>query len=200
MIFQALLATFSYDVTGPESGPDSALVAGVLAGDGESVALFVRRYHGLVFGIAYRMTGDASLSEDLSQEVFLRALAALPKFDAARPLLPWIRSIAARHVLNFVTRSPRRRETALESSPVALGLLEPGHDPHERLEAKERERSVRRALLVLPEKQRLVITLKYGGDLTTEEISDILEVPRNTVKTWLLRAREILRKELTRAV
>jgi RNA polymerase sigma factor (sigma-70 family) len=52
----------------------------------------------------------------------------------------------------------------------------------------------------LPEKQRLAIALKYQEELSSEEISKLIGVPRNTVKTWLLRARENLKKELSGAV
>jgi RNA polymerase sigma-70 factor (ECF subfamily) len=175
-------------------GPDAGLVLEVLDGDSEATSLLVRRFSGRIFGLAYRMTGNSAEAEDLCQDILLRVLEGLPRFDRTRPLEPWVRKIAVRHVLNRLERGPHRRETA------TLLAEDPHPSPSELLEASENVRRLNQALLRLPEKQRLAIALKYQEELSSEEISKLIGVPRNTVKTWLLRARENLKKELSGAV
>lgn len=196
MIFDALVSS----ILGiPMSeGPDAGLVLEVLDGNSEATSLLVRRFSGRIFGLAYRMTGNAAEAEDLCQDILLRVLEGLPRFDRTRPLEPWVRKIAVRHVLNRLERGPHRRETPLE--PATLLAEDPRPSPSELLEASENARRLNQALLRLPEKQRLAIALKYQEDLSSEEISKLIGVPRNTVKTWLLRARENLKKELSGAV
>ncbi len=69
-------------------------------------------------------------------------------------------------------------------------------DPEKKAERAEESRRLESALAGLPENQRMAMTLKYVEDLTAEEIAQTMGAPRNTVKTWLLRARERLRGEL----
>lgn len=183
-----------------KEGPDSDLVLRVLESDPEATTTLVRRFSGRIFGLAYRLTGNAAEAEDLCQEVLMRVLDGLPRFDRLRPLEPWVRRIAVRHVLNRLERGPRRREAPLETTEAALRMKDPRPDPAVAFETTERDRLLNEALARLPERQRLAVALKYQEDLTSEEISELMGVPRNTVKTWILRARELLRKELSGAL
>ena len=84
--------------------------------------------------------------------------------------------------------------------PDVLKLEEiPGPGPEAALAAKELDARLQAALLAFPEKPRLAFTLKYVEGLTSSEIAEALDVPHNTVKTWLLRLREALRRELANA-
>ena len=177
---------------------EGALVRRVLAGDRAAFEELVSRYHRTVFAIAYRMTGSRAEAEDVSQDVFLRVYRGLPQFDPRLPFAPWIRRIAGNAALNHLRhRNLERRHAVPESDRGEMpDLSDAAADPEERAARAEEAGRLGRALAVLPENQRLAVTLKYVEGLTAEEIADAMGAPRNTVKTWLLRARERLREEL----
>ena len=175
---------------------DASAVERALAGDPDAFGEIVSRYHRTVFSIAYRMTGSRAEAEDLCQDVFLRAYRGLPRFDPALPFGPWLRRIAANAALNHLRHRTVGRTLVSEADGAEEGVADPAAGPEERAASSEAADRLGRALSTLPENQRLAFTLKYVEGLTAEEIAEAMEAPRNTVKTWLLRAREALRKEL----
>jgi len=181
-----------------QPAPEEALVRRVLAGDRAAFEALVSRYHRIVFAIALRMTGNRAEAEDVSQEVFLRVYRGLRQFDPALPFLPWVRRIAGNAALNHLRRRGlERRHAAPESDRGEIpDFPDAAADPEERAARAEEAGRLERALALLPENQRLAVTLKYVEGLTAEEIARAMGAPRNTVKTWLLRARERLREEL----
>lgn len=203
--------TASVPETPGSPAEDGALVRRILSGDRGAFDELVARFHRVVFAIAYRMTGSRPEAEDLCQDVFLRVFQNLDRFDPSRPLGPWVRKIACNGALHHLRRrglerrhtyAPGRRANEAEGEPPPDPLdfvADPARDPEALLAAKETEARIQRALLAFPEKPRLAFTLKYVEGLTAAEIAEALDVPRNTVKTWLLRARESLRHELGRA-
>jgi len=205
-------------VSSPEApGEDAALVRRILSEDRGAFDQLVARYQRVIFAIGYRMTGSAADAEDLCQDVLLRVFRSLDRFDTARPLGPWIRKIACNAALHFLRhRGVERRlvrdrvddgggsggsagRTDSESDPwLAVADGRPG--PEEIAAARDIDRRLQQALLAFPEKPRLAFTLKYVEGLTSAEIAEALDVPRDTVKTWLLRARERLRRDLSDAM
>jgi RNA polymerase sigma-70 factor (ECF subfamily) len=182
-----------------EPPTDPGLASRILAGDRAAFEELVSRYHRVVFSIAYRMTGSRFEAEDVSQDVFLRVYRAMDRYDPSLPFGPWIRRIAANATWNRLRSRgvARRLEGAADTADeTAERVADPSPGPQERLEESERSRRLTRALSALPENQRLAFTLKYVEGLTVEEVAAAMDAPRNSVKTWLLRARERLREEL----
>ncbi len=174
-------------------GPDAALVGRIRGGDAQAFTALVSRFGGIVFSVGVRMLGNRSEAEDLCQDVFLKVHQKLSSFDTRLPMGPWIRRIACNETLN---RLRRRRGDRVPLALEDVEVPDPGLPADAALERKRRAERVGRALAALPENQRLAITLKYVESLTAEEIGAALDVPRNTVKTWLLRAKESLRRSL----
>lgn len=177
---------------------DAAAIERTLAGDPEAFGHLVSRYHRAVFSIAYRMTGSRVEAEDLCQDVFLRAYRSLPRFDRSLPFAPWLRRIASNASLNhlrhrFVAAGVVAAADPDEAVPLAP---DPSAGPEERAERAQTADRLGRALSTLPANHRLAFTLKYVEELTADEIAQAMDAPKNTVKTWLLRAREALREEL----
>jgi RNA polymerase sigma-70 factor, ECF subfamily len=178
---------------------DAELVERILRGDPEAFSLLVSRFHRVIYSIAYRMAGNAAEAEDLCQEIFLRIYQNLSRYDPDLPLAPWIGRIACNHTLNRL----KRRMPALAPLNVEIDgevlerpIADTREDPEEALITRSREERLQEAIMSLPENYRLAFTLKYVEDLTAEEISEIMQIPRNTIKTWLVRAREMLRNRL----
>jgi len=135
-----------------------------------------------VWRAAYAVAGDRELANDAAQDAFIRAGAALHRFDRRRPLEPWLVRIAVNRAIDLVRA--RRREAA-EELPEALAFDPPLPDEE-----------VRSALARLGPERRAVIALHYWFDYTTPEIAEVLGVPVGTVNSRLARALRDLRLDL----
>ncbi len=178
---------------------DRELVERILDGDRDAFALLVTRFHRVIFAIAYRMVGNAAEAEDLCQEIFLRVYQNLARYDADMPLAPWLRRIACNLTLNHLKRKGpaiTSLDSAADGEEQQIQIADAGEDPESQLITRNRASRLQEAILSLPENYRLAFTLKYVEDLTAEEIGEIMQMPRNTIKTWLFRAREMLRSKL----
>ena len=161
-------------------------------GDGLAFAELVREHQGMVFSIAYHFLQDRALAEDLAQEVFLELYQSLERIQSPAHLVYWLRRVTANRCIDQGRKKQRRRELALEDAPEPAAPS-PVADPMllERLQ---------QSLAVLPEKQRLVVILRFQEGLGPAEIADVLEMPVNTVKSTLHRSLADLRKGLTRKI
>jgi RNA polymerase sigma-70 factor (ECF subfamily) len=160
------------------------------AGDSTAFAELVRGHQGMVFSIAYHYLQDRSLAEDLAQEVFLELYQSLKRIQSPAHLTFWLRRVTANRCIDQGRKKLRRREMALEEAP------EPKADgsPSDPLLLQR----LRQSLAVLPERQRMVVILRFQEGLGPAEIAEALEMPVNTVKSTLHRSLEELRKALTR--
>ena len=161
---------------------------------GEAFEELVRRYQNRIYSLAYRMTGDNVEAYDLTQEAFLRCYAALPSFNPNLRFAPWLYRIATNLCINFLQSSRVRKGGA--DPDLALQMPDRGKQPDSLYEEKEQRQRIHQAILNLPAKYRAVVILRHMQDRTYEEIAAILELPLNTVRTHLFRARELLRRRL----
>ncbi|MCK6482083.1 MAG: sigma-70 family RNA polymerase sigma factor [Planctomycetes bacterium] len=179
--------------------PDAGTAARAAAGDGPAFRALVDAWRGRVAGFCWRMCGDAALAEDLSQEVFLHLYQALRRYDPSRPFAPWMRRVTANCVLNRLRARPPRALSLEGASGEPLPVADPrSPDPAAAAAAAEDAERLRRCLVDLPEGWRAVVALRYTEGLSVEEIGASLDLPVNTVKTRLFRARAALREALSR--
>jgi RNA polymerase sigma-70 factor (ECF subfamily) len=159
-------------------------------GDSAAFAELVRRHQAMVFSIACHYLQDRSLAEDLAQEVFLELYQALDRIESPAHLTFWLRRVTANRCIDHGRKRLRRRELALEEVPEPAAA-DTSVDPLllERLQ---------QSLAVLPERQRMVLILRFQEGLGPAEIAEALEMPVNTVKSTLHRSLEELRKSLAR--
>lgn len=176
---------------------DELLVRRYLRGDTNAFEQLVERYTPALFNLAYRLTQERGEAEQIVQESFIRALGALPRVRTDQPLKPWLLRIT----LNLCrTLHARRRPLTFseltddDSEPFELTDESPL--PHDWAELQETRELVRRAMADLSPAYRAVLTLRYNEDLSYEEIAGVLELPLNTVRTHLFRAKEQLRLRL----
>jgi RNA polymerase sigma-70 factor, ECF subfamily len=173
--------------------PDEALATQALV-RAEAFEDLVRRYQNRIYSLAYRMTGDNVEAYDLTQEAFLRCYAALPSFNPNLRFAPWLYRIATNLCINFLQSSRVRKGGA--DPDLALQMPDRGKQPDSLFEEKEQRQRIHTAILGLPAKYRAVVILRHMQDKTYEEIAAILDLPLNTVRTHLFRARELLRRRL----
>ena len=183
-----------------ETLTDSALVAACRRGDGQALAQLVERYQMDVFGTALRMTRDRDAALELANAVFYKAYQNLHAYDETRPLRPWLLRIATNETLNWLRSRRRERDHVLEgeSAETALEITADAEsqEPERVALLLEERESVRAALATLPERYRVVLTLRYFDDLSYAEIAEITGQEANAVGVQLLRARNLLKEAL----
>jgi RNA polymerase sigma-70 factor (ECF subfamily) len=160
---------------------ERALIRAAQGGDAAALESLFRAHWPAAYRAAWFVIRDAQAAEDVAQEAFLAAVAALDRFDRRRPLAPWLRTIVARRAIDALRARNLRREVgdapltvlpAAEATPPAGDLAD--------------------ALTELPDDQRTVVVLRHVLELTPGEIADLLDVPRGTVNSRLRRGLDAL--------
>jgi RNA polymerase sigma-70 factor (ECF subfamily) len=147
------------------------------------------RYWGRVYRVALHLTGRPEDAEDACQEVFLYLARHLSEFRGDSALFTWIFRIAR----NAGLRQIRKRGMAALPDDFEGESPAPGESP---AEAREKQEAIRRAFLLLPDNPRAVASMHLLEGIPLKDVAVILETPEGTVRWWLFRAREILRKHL----
>jgi RNA polymerase sigma-70 factor (ECF subfamily) len=170
-----------------------------LAQDGSTEAFeeLVHKYQSKVFSMAMSMIRNREAADDAAQEVFLKAYIALPKFHLKSEFGTWLYRIAVNHIKDVLRKRGRAKEVSIEDVreiPAADG------NAVEKAEV-ERETETRRSLVqksvqALPDKYRVILTLRDIQGLPYDEISKILRLSPGTVDSRLHRARRVLRRRL----
>lgn len=148
--------------------------------DPAALGAFFERYFDRVYGLVYRLLGDRTLAEDMTQEVFLKVHRAAHQIDPSRDPTPWLMTIAhnaCRDLWRSNAWKLTRKSASLDGdSPLAETLSRGINDPERDLLASESERLVREALLRLPEPLRVAIVMRDYQGLGHDEIAAITGV------------------------
>jgi RNA polymerase sigma-70 factor, ECF subfamily len=155
--------------------------------------LIVRAYETPVFNYVYRLVGDRTLAEDLTQEVFLRVFQGLPKFSLQCRFTTWLFQVTKNRVLDELRASERRPRAHISLEDVTP--LEVVDQPFERMEAID---AVWRAVNELNEDLKMALLLRDVVGLSYTEIADALEITLATVKWRIYKAREDVQLALGR--
>ncbi len=172
-------------------------------GDPEAFAALVGEYRAPVYAYLLRCGVDEADRDDLFQEIFLRIHRGAGSYQAQRPVHPWIFTIVSNAVRTYVRK---RRVRQLVFAPSAsAGADSPGEDLADaapdsvrRSQARQAVALVQEELHRLPLVQREVVLLACVESLKLKEVATVLEIPLNTVKTHLRRARLTLARALAR--
>lgn len=164
-------------------------------GRADAYGELVRAYQSKVFNMAYGFTGNRESADDLTQEVFLKAYLALPRFRFGSAFGTWLYRIAVNHLKDFLRKKGKVREVSLEDvgEPASADTVAAMEDERE---DERKRRLVRRELAKLPDKYRIVLTLRDVEGLPYEEIARVLGISPGTLDSRLHRARKMLRKKV----
>jgi RNA polymerase sigma-70 factor (ECF subfamily) len=173
-----------------QSLTDAAAVRRCLDGDKAAFGAIVERYQQVLFNVAFRMLGDYEEARDAAQNAFVKAYENLGTYDPRRRFFSWIYRILMNECLNL----RRRPSVRLDSAPI--GGVGPGDRTPDAVEAAERRRDVKQAILKLSPDYREVIVLRHFAALSYEEMSEAIGVPSKTVKSRLYSARQQLATQL----
>ena len=176
---------------------DRALVEQAKRGDRAASRRFIRRYQRPVASVLRRMlrpSGLDHLTEDLAQETFVRAFAALPRFDLDGParVSTWLLKIATRLALQQI----QRRRIVTETLEAATDTVPASGSADATAHRAALGRAIERAVAELPPPHRAAFVLREYEGLDYAEIADVLQIDLGTVKSRLNRARTALRKAL----
>ena len=174
---------------------DQQLVVRVQKGDKRAFDLLVLKYQFKVQAIVWRFVRDKDEVADVTQEAFIKAYRALPRFRGDSQFYTWLYRIAVNTAKNYLVSRSRRPP----SSDVDLADAEDysGNDrlkdvgtPENQLFRDELEVVINRAMEDLPEDLRTAVTLREYEGLSYEDIAAVMDCPVGTVRSRIFRARE----------
>jgi RNA polymerase sigma-70 factor (ECF subfamily) len=202
--------TLSFDIDVAAAGiavreEDSALLAGLRAGEEAAYEVLILRYEQPVYSIVSRLVEDLADAPDVVQEVFLKIFRNVAGFRGESTLKTWIYRIAVNEARNHHRWFGRHRRQEVGLEPVSQDqhglrdcLADPGPDPYETTLDHETQSLVEEALAGVNANYRAALILREIEGMSYEEIAGILEISLGTVKSRILRGREALRKSLAR--
>jgi RNA polymerase sigma-70 factor, ECF subfamily len=173
--------------------PDLGVLRKAQKGDERAFSIILRTYEQPVFNYVLRLTGDRSLAEDLTQEVFLRVYQGLPSFSLRSRFTTWLFQVTKNRVLDEL-RAIERRPRAL----VALEDIPPLEVVDAPVERTETIQAVWRAVEALNPDLKMALLLRDVVGLSYTEIAETLEVTLATVKWRIYKAREEVQLALQR--
>src|SRR5437868_13132963 len=165
---------------------DTALMAEVARGDTVAFERLIERHQALVIGTVGRMLGNNSEVEDVAQQVFIRVWKGAPRYQPTARFTTWLLTITRNLVFNEARRRKRHPGTALDTHEGYESLALPDQArsaPDQALLERELENAIDRAILSLPERQRLALVLRRYQNKSYEEIAHVLNLSVPTVKS-----------------
>ena len=162
------------------------LLAAVAKGDRAAFERLYSATRAKLYGVLLRILGTAELADDVMQETYLKVWKMAGKFDPtiASPIT-WMVAIARNRAIDIVRKRP---DVSVEDSPEAMAVAAEAPPPLARREMTEELRRLLSCLGKLdPEKQRIVLLAYYSG-WSRDQLAQKLDIPVNTIKTWLRRS------------
>lgn len=178
---------------------DFALMVSIGQGDHAAFRQLVERYQHAVIGTVAKMLGNASESEDIAQQVFLRIWKNAKRYRPDAKFTTYLFTITRNLVFNETRRKSRKKEISSDEREENSNLTfeaSPDRQPDAELLQAELQRAVDNAIASLPEVQRMAVVLRRFEQLSYEEIGDVLHLSVSAVKSLLFRARTNLREAL----
>ena len=180
---------------------DQQLVERVQRGDKKAYDLLVLKYQHKIVGLVSRYLRDQDEVLDVTQEAFIKAYRALPRFRGDSAFYTWLYRIAVNTAKNYlVARS--RRPPAYDVDAADADYFEGGDklrdidSPENILYRDELEAVVDQAIRDLPEDLRTAVTLREFEGLSYEEIAEVMDCPVGTVRSRIFRAREAIEEKI----
>jgi len=180
---------------------DSELVRESLQGKEKAFGELVDRYRARIFSFILRMVKNHEEANDVAQEVFVKLYRSLDTYDPSRNFSSWLFKIAQNMAIDHLRKQrtdivsldePMETETSEYRIQVASSNLSPDRE----LEGLEVGEALEVAIEELEPSYRSAILLRHVEGRSYDEIADILELPLGTVKTYIFRARRMLRERL----
>lgn len=171
---------------------DNELVARAIKGDEQAMALLYETYFDRIYRYAYLRLNNRTEAEDVAQDVFIRALAAIKKYEERDvPFTAWLFRIAHNQVIDHVRKEKREKRVSFDDCPN----LQASEPPLDYLAEKNMEiEDITERIGKLSPAQREVISLRFGAEMPIAEVAAVLGKSQGTVKALQYNAVAALRK------
>ncbi len=175
-----------------EPSSDNEPARRVLGGDVEAFRQIVNRHQARILFLGLKFLRGVEDAEDFAQEVFIRAYERLSTFRGSVPFSAWLYRVAYNLAVNKYHLKKRQAPavSAVEQLPDS------NYSPEHRLLTEELSEWVRRTLVKIPEVYHQLIRMHFFEGRSYQEISKALEMPVNTIKSYVFRAKELIRQRL----
>ena len=178
---------------------DHALIEDCLSGRQEAFGQLVERHQNRLFYSLLRLLGSAEDAQDVAQDAFIQAFEKLSSFRGQSQFYSWLFRIAFNLAMTG-QRKQKRRQVSLNAQQDVFGNNlrdeHPDTEPSYEMDVSDRQRLVQQALSELSEEFRTALILKEMDGMSYEEIAEVLDVPKGTVRSRIHRARLELRDKL----
>jgi RNA polymerase sigma-70 factor (ECF subfamily) len=180
---------------------DAELMLRVRDGDETSFALLLGRHRSPVTHFLYRMVQNQAVAEELAQEVFLRVYRSRATYEPTAKFTTWLFRIATHLALNWIrdVKNERGQESLDHEATEGGGtrqVADRGQNIEQRMLYEARLEEVRKAIAMLPEKQRAAVLMHKYQEMEYSQIAKVLTCSESAVKSLLFRAYEALRARL----
>ena len=179
----------------PDSS-DDALMQSVARNEESAFRTLMQRHQSWVFSLLVAIVRNQQHAEDLTQEVFLRARQHAAQYTSQGEFASWLKRIAINSATDFLRKNRKFIAVGLDDIEKALADERWSSPVAELLTSTLRE-EVRTAIQSLPDDQRLVIVMRYFGDMSLQDIAWALKCPLGTVKSRLFYALRRIRQDFT---
>lgn len=176
---------------------EAHLIERASAGEPVAFELLADIYRPTLFSLAMRMLRNSDDAKDAVQETLVKAFRAIGEFNAERPIKPWLCRICANCCVDVV-RYRRKDGESLDQHEYML--QDPSASLEERASGSIRQKAILEAIGRLPEKYRKILFMRHFKHMDVNEIALELNKPEGTIKSWLFRARALLKKDLQLAL
>ena len=175
---------------------ESLLIANSQNGDKEAFTELVSLYQERVYNLAYQIVHNHADAEDIAQETFIRLYRKIHKFRGGSTFFTWLYRITVNAAKNFLRAKPVNH-VPFEDTVINPNLLAEGNNPSTETISKETDRTIAKAIDMLPFEQRTAVILHDIEGVSHKEISEIMHCSEGTVWSRLFYARKKLRVELS---
>jgi RNA polymerase sigma-70 factor, ECF subfamily len=179
---------------------DAELMLRVKEGDGASFGILLEKHRSSVVHFLFRMVQNQAVAEELAQEVFLRVYRARSTYEPTARFTTWLFRIATHVALNSLRdgkndRSQERLDDVAGDLPVRQ-VSDARPTIEQRMVYETKLEEIRRAIAMLPEKQRAAVLMHKYQEMEYSQIAKVLSCSESAVKSLLFRAYETLRARL----
>jgi RNA polymerase sigma-70 factor (ECF subfamily) len=181
---------------------DKELVRLAQEGDTAAFSELVDRYHSRIYTLTFQMTSSREDAEDLTQEVFVKAFEALPRFKGRSSFYTWLYRIGINKTINYRKKRNRNRPVSLDAMEQEVASEESYHafsskgSPLRNVSLGELQKKLNEAMEGLSEKHRTVVVMHDMQGIPHDEIAKVVGVSVGTVRSRLFYARRQLQAEL----
>jgi RNA polymerase sigma-70 factor (ECF subfamily) len=182
---------------------DAQVMLRVRDGDDAAFNYLVDRYRRAMVGFMYRMTHNAAVAEELSQEVFLRVYRSRTSYSADAKFTTWLYRIATNLAVNYARDTKNERpevkaslDETDEETGLGIDVADERPNVEQQILRRERLKAIRKHVEALPERQRLAVTMHKYQELDYRQIAEVLHLSESATKSLLFRAYETLRQSL----